>query len=77
METEGMLVQSLCTGRGLECASCVYLIMENNMEFMVAYKDAYGALHNEAVIAADIDAAWDLAIVLVGSENRIQYVWKV
>ena len=47
------------------------------MEFMVAYKDAYGALHNEVVIAADIDAAWELAIVLVGSEKRIQYVWKV
>lgn len=47
------------------------------MEFMVQYRDPYGALHNQALMAADIDAAWELAIVLVGSENRIQYVWKV
>lgn len=48
--------------------------MEN--EFMVQYKDAYGALHNEAIIADNIEAAWTLAEALMGSENRIQQIWK-
>jgi len=47
------------------------------IEFMVQYKDAYGALHNEAIIAADIEAAWTLAEALMGSENRIQQIWQV
>lgn len=46
------------------------------IDFMVQYKDGYGALHNEAVIAADIEAAWTLAEQLLGSENRIQQIWE-
>jgi hypothetical protein len=46
------------------------------MEFMVQYKDAYGVLHNEAILAEDIDAAWALAEKLLGSENRIQFICK-
>ena len=45
-------------------------------EFMVQYKNAYGALHNEVIIANDIDAAWTLAEQLLGSENRIQFICK-
>jgi len=44
--------------------------------FMVQYKDAYGALHNEAIVAGDIEAAWTLAEQLLGSENRIQQIWE-
>jgi hypothetical protein len=46
------------------------------MSFMVQYKDAYGALHNEAILASDIDAAWTLALQLVGYECRIQQIWE-
>jgi len=44
--------------------------------FMVQYRDAYGALHNEAVIAADIEAAWKLALDLIGFECRVQQIWQ-
>lgn len=44
--------------------------------FMVQYRDAYGALHNEAVIAADIEAAWKLALDLIGFECRVQQIWE-
>ena len=47
------------------------------MEFLVSYEDAYGDLHNEAIIADDVDAAWELAVALLGSENKIQQIWKV
>jgi len=47
------------------------------MEFMVQYKDAYGALHNEAIMADNIEAAWTLAESLMGSENRIQQIWQI
>jgi hypothetical protein len=45
--------------------------------FMIQYKDAYGALHNEEVMAEDIDSAWTLAEQLLGSENRIQQIFQV
>jgi hypothetical protein len=45
--------------------------------FMVQYKNAYGALHNEAIIAKDIDSAWTLALNLIGYESRIQQIWQV
>jgi len=45
------------------------------MSFMVQYKDGYGALHNVELLAANIDAAWDLAEKLLGSETVIQQIW--
>lgn len=46
------------------------------MSFMVQYKDGYGVLKNEEILAANEDAAWDLAEKLLGSENRIQQIWQ-
>jgi hypothetical protein len=45
--------------------------------FMVSYKDAYGALHNQEILARDIDSAWKLAMDLVSYECRIQQIWCV
>jgi hypothetical protein len=47
------------------------------LTFMVQYKDAYNALHNEEIKAKDIDKAWTLAEHMVGQENRIQQIWQV
>ena len=47
------------------------------MTFMVQYNDAYGYLHNEIIVAYSIDAAWDLAVKLLGSESCIQQIWEV
>lgn len=46
------------------------------IEFMVQYKDGYGALHNVYIVAEDIDGAWTVAEELLGSENRIQFICK-
>ena len=46
------------------------------MSFMVQYKDGYGALHNEELVAANEDAAWALAEIMLGSENKIQQIWQ-
>jgi hypothetical protein len=47
------------------------------LQFMVQYKDPYGALHNELLKAQNIDKAWTLAEHMVGQENRIQQIWQV
>jgi len=47
-------------------------------EFMVQYKDAYGDLRNECVIAQDEDEAVTLWLEnVVGYECRLQQVWRV
>ena len=47
-------------------------------EFMVQYKDAYGDLRNECVIADDEDEAVTLWLEnVVGYECRLQQVWRV
>ena len=53
-------------------------IHSHGKQFMVQYKDAYGNLQNEIVIAEDIDSALDTWLEnVVGYECRLQQVWQV
>lgn len=46
------------------------------MTFVIQYKDGYGSLHNEEILAEDEDDAFDIAIKFLGSENVLQQIWK-
>jgi hypothetical protein len=47
------------------------------LTFVVQYKDAYNALHNQEILAKDIDSAWTLALDLIDYESRIQQIFQV
>jgi hypothetical protein len=47
------------------------------MQFMIQYKDGYGALHNVEVLTEDIDDAWEVAEQVMLDTDKIQQIWEV